>query len=272
VLSRLYSNLINDRTVRVIRRSARLVPGLESWLRRRSFRMVFRPIPTGEEKQVGKRLASAWMSTEIAEAHEGDMLRQITAFRKWSHNPGFGALIEAVKDCADATSVLEVGCGVATNLDLLKQHPGVNISYSGCDYSEEMIVRARKRHPGVDFRVEDATQLGYEDRSFDAVIAGDCLHHVLGFERAIIECARVTRDWLVLHHLPLQNSDEHRYYTKNAYWTEMFEVHFSERRLLEVLKRCDLEVQEEIRFYSGEAVDGVKLERKTLVCRKAKYA
>ena len=63
----------------------------------------------------------------------------------------------------------------------------------GVDISEEMLARARRLYPGVDFRRADAESLPFEDGAFDAVIAAFLLHHVPSPERVVGELARVSR-------------------------------------------------------------------------------
>jgi ubiquinone/menaquinone biosynthesis C-methylase UbiE len=61
----------------------------------------------------------------------------------------------------------------------------------GVDISEEMLARARRLYPRVDFRRSDAESLPFEDGAFDAVVAAFLLHHVPSPERVVGELARV---------------------------------------------------------------------------------
>jgi SAM-dependent methyltransferase len=61
------------------------------------------------------------------------------------------------------------------------------------DVSEEMLARARRLYPRVDFALGDAEELAFEDDAFDAAVAAFLLHHVPDPERVLAELARVAR-------------------------------------------------------------------------------
>jgi SAM-dependent methyltransferase len=63
----------------------------------------------------------------------------------------------------------------------------------GIDISEEMLARARRMYPRVDFLRADAESLPFEDCAFDVVVAAFLLHHVPSPERVVAELARVAR-------------------------------------------------------------------------------
>jgi SAM-dependent methyltransferase len=63
----------------------------------------------------------------------------------------------------------------------------------GVDISEDMLARARRLYPRVDFRRDDAESLAFEDGAFDAAVAAFLLHHVPSPERVVGELARVAR-------------------------------------------------------------------------------
>ena len=64
-------------------------------------------------------------------------------------------------------AVLDLGCGAGrTTAHIHKMTDRV----IGTDLSEVMIEVARQKHPGIEFRVMDASQLDYPDDSFDVVV------------------------------------------------------------------------------------------------------
>ena len=62
-----------------------------------------------------------------------------------------------------------------------------------CDLSEGMIEVGRQRHPELEFVQGDATDLPFEDASFDAVTISFGLRNVQNTEKALQEMARVTK-------------------------------------------------------------------------------
>jgi ubiquinone/menaquinone biosynthesis C-methylase UbiE len=72
--------------------------------------------------------------------------------------------------------VLDVGCGTGSDLELYHQG-GCEIS--GVDLSPAMVKVARKKFGGdTDLRVCDASQMPYEDESFDLVLTSFTLHEM----------------------------------------------------------------------------------------------
>jgi ubiquinone/menaquinone biosynthesis C-methylase UbiE len=63
----------------------------------------------------------------------------------------------------------------------------------GVDFAPEMLALARRLHPDVDFRQGDATELDFEDESFDVVVANFLMPHLSDVPAALREFARVTR-------------------------------------------------------------------------------
>jgi len=63
----------------------------------------------------------------------------------------------------------------------------------GCDFSEEMLERARRKEPSTRFEWADALDLPYEDDSFDAATVGFGARNFSDLGRGLGEMARVVR-------------------------------------------------------------------------------
>jgi len=63
----------------------------------------------------------------------------------------------------------------------------------GCDFSEEMLERARRKEPSARFEWADALDLPYEDDSFDAATVGFGARNFSDLGRGLGEMARVVR-------------------------------------------------------------------------------
>jgi demethylmenaquinone methyltransferase/2-methoxy-6-polyprenyl-1,4-benzoquinol methylase len=63
----------------------------------------------------------------------------------------------------------------------------------GCDFSEEMLERARRKEPAAQFEWADALNLPYEDDSFDAATVGFGARNFSDLGRGLAEMARVVR-------------------------------------------------------------------------------
>jgi demethylmenaquinone methyltransferase / 2-methoxy-6-polyprenyl-1,4-benzoquinol methylase len=63
----------------------------------------------------------------------------------------------------------------------------------GCDFSEEMLARARRKEPAARFEWADALALPYEDDSFDAATVGFGARNFSDLAKGLREMARVVR-------------------------------------------------------------------------------
>jgi ubiquinone/menaquinone biosynthesis C-methylase UbiE len=84
---------------------------------------------------------------------------------------GGQALIELL-DPKPGMRVLDLGCGDGK---LTAQIAETGAEVIGCDYSEEMLSKAREQHPAIRFEQADGTQLAY-DNEFDAVFSNAAIH------------------------------------------------------------------------------------------------
>ena len=93
-------------------------------------------------------------------------------------------------------AVLELGTGSGANaVALLGRYPKIRLTAT--DVDPAMLAAARKRMgrfgDRVDVQEADATALPFPDASFDAVVSLIMLHHVIDWESALGEAARVLR-------------------------------------------------------------------------------
>ena len=98
---------------------------------------------------------------------------------------------------ADSSVVLDVGCGLGTEIVRLASQGGRRGRVYGVDASEMMIREARRRAKdldlSVDFRVSDAQSLPFDDSSFDVCRAERVLLYIGDPSKAVDEMARVIR-------------------------------------------------------------------------------
>ncbi len=70
--------------------------------------------------------------------------------------------------------ILDLGCGSGYLTNAIREEGAVVL---GVDSSAEMIAKAKKNHPQTEFKVADATDLGY-NASFNAVFSNAVLHWI----------------------------------------------------------------------------------------------
>jgi SAM-dependent methyltransferase len=84
-----------------------------------------------------------------------------------------GPLLDAVHLAAGAR-VLDVGTGPGQVAAAIAQRGGNPV---GIDFSEAMLEEARRRQPGIDFKLASAEALPFATEAFDAVVGNFVLHH-----------------------------------------------------------------------------------------------
>jgi len=168
----------------------------------------------------------------------------------------------------ESPSILEVGCGSGYYSEILShvlRHP---VRYVGLDYSQTMIRLARERHADLPFLVADATALPFTDGSFDIILNGVSLMHILRYEAAIAESRRVAHRWCIFHTVPVLQRRDTTFLRKKAYGQPTIEIIFNEEALLSLLVRCGLFVRHVLDSipYNLEAALGEPTVTKTYVC------
>lgn len=95
-----------------------------------------------------------------------------------------------------AGDLLEIGAGAGANTAMVAAaHPATTITATDVDPAMVAAARARLTDFGDQITVEqaDTTRLPFNDGNFDAAVSLLMLHHVLDWQKAIQELARVLR-------------------------------------------------------------------------------
>ena len=118
--------------------------------------------------------------------------------------------IELIQGHAACGKILDVGCGTGR---LLADLPPKRFQRYGIDTSAGMLSQARGKGHGMHFRQGSATEIPFENNSFDVVFGAAVLHHIAeknAVAQAIAEMVRVTKKGgttIIWDHNPL-----------NPYW------------------------------------------------------
>jgi demethylmenaquinone methyltransferase/2-methoxy-6-polyprenyl-1,4-benzoquinol methylase len=86
--------------------------------------------------------------------------------------------------------ILDIACGTGTSTVPLAK---AGATVVGVDFSPEMIAEAQRKHPELEFRVADATELPFGDDEFDAVTISFGLRNVQQPKVALAEMYRVLK-------------------------------------------------------------------------------
>lgn len=192
--------------------------------------------------RVANQLKSAWKVNELPKRQRAIADAELTSYRAGEAVNVFDTLVQALNDLPvsiDGMTVLEVGCSSGYYSEVITI-AGLDVRYTGCDFSGSFIDLARQYYPCTQFDVEDATSLSYSSASFDIVISGCCLLHIAEYERAVLETARVANKFAIFHRTPVVWGQPEQTYRKNAYGVDMLEIHFNETDFLALLNRNGL--------------------------------
>lgn len=187
--------------------------------------------------------AKAWQDPAIPGRQYEIAEPELRALREGNPCAPFVALSRCLKRIqpffANRPRLLDVGASGSYYSEVLSLL-GFTVDYRGVDYSEAFQRLAGQLYPGVHFDVADATALPYEDNAVEIVLHGACIMHIANYERALMEAARVTSRYVVLHRTPVLAEGPTQYFRKEAYGVPCLEIHFNELALLEVLRRFGL--------------------------------
>jgi SAM-dependent methyltransferase len=125
------------------------------------------------------------LTPEAAQAYEQYFVPAI--FDQWPPR-----IIEAA-GVGDGDSVLEVGCGTGVLAREVIKKVGSTGSVTGLDLSESMLEVARNICPDAHFQQGNATDLPFDDESFDVAIASFVLMFVPDPVQAVSELWRVLK-------------------------------------------------------------------------------
>lgn len=186
-----------------------------------------------------KKYANIWKDNGIP-------LKQWSRVERQLQNISDIQEFKAIVDCVRATnlknpSILEVGCSSGYLSEVLKK-AGIKARYEGTDYSPAFIHFAKEKYPDIKFTVNNATNLHYKNNCFDIIVSGCCLLHIVNYQKAIVETARVAKKYAIFHRTPVLHSLPTSFLTKTAYGIGMLDIYFNEEELIDLFYKNNLVV------------------------------
>ena len=135
------------------------------------------------------KIKSHWENKNIVkiESDKGDVLKNSQKYVKMD-----GIIQGFIKP---GSSVLDAGCGFGRCYPKISEIP--NVTYTGVDFSSEMIKKAMEFHPNAEFKVHDVCEMPFKDGEFDYVICFDVIRTIPQYEKALKEMYRVSKTLLI---------------------------------------------------------------------------
>jgi SAM-dependent methyltransferase len=232
---------------RIIRQIGKRVVAAAPLLRRHILSSTDYALLGGPEQARAMLAASGgWLSARTVARQQRAYRRLISAMRRGEPRADFRVAAESIAATGIATPrLLEVGCGSGYYSEVFATLVPGGVRYTGIDYSDAMIARARAHYPSMAFEVADATRLPYADGAFDVVFNGVSLMHIVDYRLAIREAARVAARYCVFHSVPVFHDNPTLFLRKYAYGAPVVEAIFSKQELLGLCRDAGLRLVRE---------------------------
>ena len=204
----------------------------------------YRVLSGVEEARSEMASSGGWLATRTVARQERAYQGLIAAMKDGEPRLDFRIAAEAIAATGIAhPHLLEVGCGSGYYSEVLANLVSGGVRYTGIDYSEAMIARAHSRYPSAAFEVADATRLPYPDHAFDIVFNGVSLMHIIDYQAAIREAARVAGRYCILHTVPVFDDHQTTFLRKFAYGAPVVEIIFGKDELMSFCRTAGLRLE-----------------------------
>jgi SAM-dependent methyltransferase len=199
---------------------------------------------SGMDEARNAAASSGWLAARTVGRQERAYQKLIAAMKHGKPRIDFTVAAETVAATGiQNPRLLEVGCGSGYYSEVFATLLPSDVRYTGVDYSEAMIARARAHYPAAAFEVADATKLPYADAAFDIVFNGVSLMHIIDHPAAIREAARVAASYCVLHTVPVFDNYQTTFLSKYAYGAPVVEIIFDKQELMSLCQEARLRLE-----------------------------
>jgi SAM-dependent methyltransferase len=232
---------------RIVRQIGKRVVKASPILRRHIMSSSDHRVLAGKEEAVNVTASSAgWLAARTVARQERAYRGLIADMKRGEPRLDFKVAAEAVAATGIANPrLLEVGCGSGCYSEVFATLLPAGARYTGADYSDAMIARARVHYPSAAFDVADATRLPYADGAFDIVFNGVSLMHIVEYHAAIREAARVASRYCIFHTVPVFAGYRTTFLRKYAYGAPVVEIIFDKQELMSLCEQSGLRLERE---------------------------
>lgn len=190
--------------------------------------------------------SGGWLAARTVARQERAYRELIGAMKRGEPRLDFKVAAEAIAATGiPRPKLLDVGCGSGYYSEVFATLLPSGVHYTGIDYSHAMIARAHAHYPSASFEVADATRLPYADGAFDIVFNGVSLMHIIDYQIAIREAARVAARYCVFHSVPVFADHPTTFLRKFAYGAPVVEVVFDKREFTSLCREAGLHLERE---------------------------
>ena len=132
--------------------------------------------------------------------------------------------------------LLDIGCTSGYYFEIINFYFPNIFKYSGCDYNPESIKLAKKYYPNVDFFVDDLTKLSSNDNEYDITFLSGVIEHVPEYIKGLNELCRITKKYIVLHRIWLQDGPT-TCYKGTQFFVSVIRNHYNKKNFFDILNK-----------------------------------
>lgn len=93
----------------------------------------------------------------------------------------------------NSKKIVDIGCGLGEQLYFLKQLIP-SASFVNCDIDPQIIELGKKKYSDIEFKLQSADSIEFDDKSVDVIICSNLIEHVNNPEKVLREIRRVLKD------------------------------------------------------------------------------
>jgi SAM-dependent methyltransferase len=206
----------------------------------------YRVLGSQEEARGVTASSDGWLAARTVMRQERAYQGLIAAMKRGEPRLDFRVAAEAIAATGIASPrLLEVGCGSGYYSEVFATLLPGSVQYTGIDYSDAMIARARAHYPSTAFEVADATRLPCADGAFDVIFNGVSLMHIVDYQAAIREAARAASRYCIFHTVPVFDEYRTTFLRKYAYGAPVVEIVFNKPELMSICQAAGLRLERE---------------------------
>jgi SAM-dependent methyltransferase len=190
------------------------------------------------DKEEALKIKDNWSKDLI-----GELQRELVNYQlyqmKLGNAPGLFRIIKDVFNNIDEKpgyKLLDIGCTSGYYFEIINFYFPTIFKYSGCDYNPESVKLAKQYYPTANFFVDDLTKLSINDNEYDITFLSGVIEHVPEYIKGLNELCRVTKKYIVLHRIWLQDGP-----TTCSKGTQFFvpviRNHYNKRDFFDILKK-----------------------------------
>lgn len=174
---------------------------------------------------------TAVMAAQQRPTVEGE-LRAMRQGKPPEHFRVFGEALRWLRDRSQLEMIwlLDAGCASAYYYEVCEHYTPKWADYTGIDYNVQAVGMGRVLYPELMLFDANILNMGFSIYRFDAVLTSATINHIKNWKAALLELTRVCRHWLILHRLPLHETETELSETE-AYGEVVWKIVFNRREL-----------------------------------------